>query len=302
MRADVSQNARARQLLGRTPARQVPAERHQVGRANAANLAKIAALDQVFQILDCRREVIREGSHMHPPGALSGVEHLPGLGGIHRQRLFAQHVLAGLERGQNNFPVKVVRDRHDDSVDIAPGKEPLVIAVRNGQAQRLGCLLDGITTAHDLDSRAPPESRQMDSPRHRAGADQADSDDLPVIHKSGNQLFLKARQSMVKRVSALYRKWVHPPCANRRLATMSREQAPEPAARAGSNVAAPPISRAAEEGSDRCESGFQGKPPRPPAGFGRRRIPMPAVTLHPRLPAAAGEAPNQTARRLPAIA
>ena len=40
---------------------------------------------------------------MDPPGTLSGVEHLRGFSGIHRQRLFTQDVLAGLERGQNNF-------------------------------------------------------------------------------------------------------------------------------------------------------------------------------------------------------
>ena len=149
-----------------------------------------------------------------------------------------------------------------------------MIAVRDREPQRLGCFLEGIAAAHDLDPGASFESRQVDSPRHASGADQADSDDVWGIHESGSQPF-------AERASALYRKGNRRHCREPTLigdrqegllrcvrSTLPGERCP---GRLRSNC------RAAHESlskvSDRCESEFQGKRRRPPAGVRSKRYP-----------------------------
>ncbi|MDY7556867.1 hypothetical protein RGU41_08970 [Cryobacterium sp. 10C3] len=55
--------------------------------------------------------------------------HQPGLGGVHREGLFAEHVLAGLERCNRPLGVLRGRQRDIDEVDLRVRKECAVVAV-----------------------------------------------------------------------------------------------------------------------------------------------------------------------------
>ena len=64
-----------------------------------------------------------------PPVALGRVERRLDVGRVARQRLLAQHVLAGLERPDRPLAVQRVRQRDVDGLDLRVGEQLLVRAV-----------------------------------------------------------------------------------------------------------------------------------------------------------------------------
>ena len=58
------------------------------------------------------------------PGALARGDHLPGLGRAHRQRLLAQHVLAGGGGPLRPLGVEVVGQRDVHRLDVGVGEQP----------------------------------------------------------------------------------------------------------------------------------------------------------------------------------
>jgi hypothetical protein len=77
-----------------------------------------------------------------PPGSV--VHHSPCLGSVDGEGLLHQHVLPGPQRGQGVLGVQVVRGRDVHDVDLGISQEPVVRAVRPGQAvlarERLRCI------------------------------------------------------------------------------------------------------------------------------------------------------------------
>ena len=55
---------------------------------------------------------------MHDAGLLAGRDDLAGVGAVQRQRLFAQHMLAGLGGGERLFEMQFVGGRDVDGVDV----------------------------------------------------------------------------------------------------------------------------------------------------------------------------------------
>src|SRR5437588_1335765 len=86
--------------------------------------------DELGQPLRLRRVTPHERLHQQPACVLGGVEGVLGIGGGSRERLLAQHVLAGLERADRPRHVERVRQRDVDRLDVLILEEPLVAPVR----------------------------------------------------------------------------------------------------------------------------------------------------------------------------
>ena len=68
--------------------------------------------------------------HQEAVVAARGIDHLTRLGGVEREGLLAQHVFAGIERGDRHGMVVAVRRGDVDDVDVGIGEQRLVGAVR----------------------------------------------------------------------------------------------------------------------------------------------------------------------------
>ena len=86
-------------------------------------------LDDVVHALRERVVPVVERLHDHEPGAVGDRRHLFGLRGVGGERLLAQHVLAGLERGDRPLRVQPVRQWVVDRVDVGIGEQVRVGAV-----------------------------------------------------------------------------------------------------------------------------------------------------------------------------
>ncbi len=84
-----------------------------------------------------------EGEHMSDQQLLAGglgrFDHPRAVASGQRDRLFAKHVLAGLERGQRDLAVQVGRQADVDHVDVRIGQQVVELAVRlmTGQIHHL---------------------------------------------------------------------------------------------------------------------------------------------------------------------
>ena len=74
---------------------------------------------------------------MTPACAYRG-EHLAAFGQVERQRLFAEHVLAGLGGGHGDVVVHVAWGRDVDHVDVGPGDELAPVGLVALPAEPLG--------------------------------------------------------------------------------------------------------------------------------------------------------------------
>src|SRR4051812_47924857 len=104
---------------------QVEAER----RADVAQPARHAVAHEPLERLRLRVEAPHERLHQHAAGALGRVERRLDLRRAARQRLLAQHVLAGLERPDRPRHVQRVGQRVVDGIDLRVGQQRLVGAV-----------------------------------------------------------------------------------------------------------------------------------------------------------------------------
>ena len=87
-------------------------------------------VDRIAQLLDKGShrgmKPVHEGLHQVLARGLRGGRHLLRLGRVHRERLFAQHVLARLERAQRPLLVQVVGQRVVDDIDLRVGEQRLI--------------------------------------------------------------------------------------------------------------------------------------------------------------------------------
>ena len=91
--------------------------------------AQLPRGDDLLDAQSKRMVAIVKGLHHHPIRCGGQFGDLAGLGGIGGERLFAQHVLAGLERGPSPPAVQAVGQRVVDSVQIRVGDQRLVTVV-----------------------------------------------------------------------------------------------------------------------------------------------------------------------------
>ncbi len=104
-------------------------------------------------------------------------------GEVHRQRLFAEHVLAGLQSGDHLLRVQRVRRHQEDRVDVAIGEQRGVVVVQRLDPQRRGGpgALLGRRAAGGHELRAGHAQRQV---LGMALAQPAEADDADTDHNS----------------------------------------------------------------------------------------------------------------------
>ena len=111
--------------------------------------------DELGEPLRLRMVPPHERLHQHAPGPLGGVERALRLLRPPRQRLLAEHVLAGLQRPDRPLDVQRVRQRDVDRVDLRVGEQRLVAAVRAREpvlgGVRTGALRVAAGDGDDLD-------------------------------------------------------------------------------------------------------------------------------------------------------
>ena len=187
VRADVAQRPRTRVLL-----LQAPCERHRrvdepvlpVRRAHLLNRAHDTLGDEVPQEGHRGHAAVGEADHRaHSAlgGAGGGIRHRLGLFDRVGERLLAQHVLAGLERGDRDLGVRVARRDDVDDVDVIPSDHLAPVGGRFRPAPLLGCRGHGIRIpAHDhghLDGlRQVEHARRLTPPDGVGGAHEAVAD------------------------------------------------------------------------------------------------------------------------------
>ncbi len=143
MRADVAERAAAGLGLVQTPRQGRVLVRDpvlEVLRAHVPHGADAAVGHELARELDRRHAAVGEAHHRDlpaPRGGLGGRDHLLGLGDRVRERLLAEHVLAGLERGDRDLGVGVAGRAHVDEVDVVPADERLPARLRGLPAEPL---------------------------------------------------------------------------------------------------------------------------------------------------------------------
>jgi hypothetical protein len=89
-------------------------------------------------------------------GAVANRQEFLGLGHGHTQRLFAQHVLAGLGCFDGPGNMQLVGQRVVDGLDLRIGQQFFVRSVSVGDAQRARCFLGLVVVARSDGSHLAP--------------------------------------------------------------------------------------------------------------------------------------------------
>ena len=119
--------------------------------------AERAALEQAAHLLHRRLVAAFMPDAEHAAGLGAGRQNSLRAGGVERQRLFAEHLLAGFEAGDRHFLMQQMRRHHRDGVDVGSLKQILVVddeieSVRRREG-RDRVVID-IAAGHHLEARA----------------------------------------------------------------------------------------------------------------------------------------------------
>ena len=125
--------------------------------AHPKRLAQRALLDDGDDLLEVRREDHVLAVDVDHPGSLDGVDQFLRLGGVPRQWLFAQDVLAGLGSLDAKLTVQMVGQADVDRVEIDHAKQVFERAGRGSRPDAIGksARLFEVAAhdANDLDAR-----------------------------------------------------------------------------------------------------------------------------------------------------
>jgi hypothetical protein len=132
-----AEEPKRRRLAG--PGKQLERHEQRVGQTGRAMQRQpdIAGGDRIAKGDDGRADAIVEVHHHLAATAVGGVGNRFGLGQRGRQRLFAHHMLAGLDRRQHDIAMGEIGRRHGDGVDIGIGEQFAIIGVGLGRAELL---------------------------------------------------------------------------------------------------------------------------------------------------------------------
>ena len=111
VRVQVAERAGAGPLLAHPPVHRKIRVRQpilQIGAAEMANLPELSRFDNLFRVGNRRHTAIVENDHVLDARFADRFEHLLRFGQRRRQRLFAEHMLAGLGGGNGDFGMHVV--------------------------------------------------------------------------------------------------------------------------------------------------------------------------------------------------
>ena len=125
----------------------------EVGHPPVADLAEVALVDQALQIAERGGEPERERDHVHPArGAVGGVGQRPGLRIRDRQRLLAEDVLAGGDRGGGDRRFRSLGGQITTASSSGSATRASQVAWTRGTLQRSAKALGG---SRDRGTRRP---------------------------------------------------------------------------------------------------------------------------------------------------
>lgn len=124
--AEIDQGAAARARFVAEPPARVAVAAH-IGGARIIEIAEIAVRGKVAYKRRVAREPPHESDLQHALVFNRGLPHLFGLRRVHGHRLLAQHVFAGVKRGDRRRRVGAVPGAHADDVDLGHFCQHLVV-------------------------------------------------------------------------------------------------------------------------------------------------------------------------------
>ena len=92
-------------------------------RVDVLDLAEFAGVDQLLQLFEGRMEAQHMADHEDARIFLRSRHRPLAVVDGQRDRLFDQHVLAGLDSPYGEVGMELRRQRHDDAVDVVAGKQ-----------------------------------------------------------------------------------------------------------------------------------------------------------------------------------
>jgi hypothetical protein len=139
-------------------------------------LANITFVEKLLDVAPLRRMAKLMPDHRRELGGLRGVAHFRRLLRIERERLLAEHVLAGLERGDRERMMGRRRARDRDGIDVVPADKLHGVRVHALDAGSVGRprRLVAIATADRCD--VPAFGAKAGDVNLRAEADADDAD------------------------------------------------------------------------------------------------------------------------------
>ena len=140
MHAQIDQRAAAGAGLVAEPAARATLAA-QVGRLGIVNIAKVAVIDEVLQNGAVVAEAAHEADHEELAVLFGGFLHTASLIGVHGHGLFAQYMLAGVERGDGALGMSRVPGAHAYRVQLGEFNHFVNVGEQAGHAVFLGAAL-----------------------------------------------------------------------------------------------------------------------------------------------------------------
>ena len=146
--------------------------------ASRWRIAELAPLHHVPHATEQGVIAVVERLHQHPAGAGGGSRHRLGLGRVGRERLLAEHVLAGIEGADGPLGVQPVGQGVVDGLDLRVGQQRLVagIDMPHALACRESVGAPRVARRHRDDRRTRHATRRAHQ-RHRRNAGRAQDTD-----------------------------------------------------------------------------------------------------------------------------
>ena len=162
-------------------------------RVDVVDVAELARLGDLLQLLDARVVLEQVSDHQHPAGVARGVRNLLGLGRGLREGLLHEAVLARLEHACRQLGMARHVRGHDDRVEIGVGEQLVQFTglahTRKLSARARTCLLRGVAEPAELGVRQAVEvAREVGAP--------VPESDHPDPHRAANLALRGHRRSV----------------------------------------------------------------------------------------------------------
>ncbi len=173
--------------------------------ADALDPAELAALHEAANDLHVRPVPVVHAYHHDAVAFLRRADDALDGGGVHRERLFDQHMEIGRQRGENVRFVKMVGRADDDGIERLEAQHVLDVVERILDAEAIGegagLRKIGVTDRLDVDRLEFLEDREVGDLGDGAAPDDADTEALARRRGWQSSWFLLSRGARARRPS-----------------------------------------------------------------------------------------------------